>query len=93
MTTAFNSYVSSRLEESFRMNQSPDSPPVAAPHDNDAGLTAELVQIREALRGLRYGTVSIIIQDGVVVQIDRLEKRRVRRSDQRGPQSANGSRQ
>lgn len=40
----------------------------------------DLQQIREALRGLRYGSVSIIIQDGVVVQIDRTEKKRVRRN-------------
>jgi hypothetical protein len=38
----------------------------------------ELAQIREALRGLRFGAVNIIVQDGVVVQIDRTEKRRVR---------------
>ena len=42
---------------------------------------AEWNQIRDAVRGLRFGTVSIIIQDGVVVQIDRLEKRRIRRSE------------
>ena len=38
----------------------------------------EVAQIREALRGLQFGTVTIIVQDGVVVQIDRTEKRRVR---------------
>lgn len=41
----------------------------------------ELAQIREALRGLRFGAVNIIVQDGVVVQIDRTEKRRVRGLD------------
>lgn len=35
--------------------------------------------IVEALRGLRFGVVSVVVQDGVVVQIDRTEKRRVRR--------------
>ena len=40
----------------------------------------ELQHIREALRGLSFGTVSIVVQDGVVVQIDRTEKRRLRRS-------------
>jgi hypothetical protein len=34
--------------------------------------------IRDALRGLRFGTVSIVVQDGLVVQIDRTEKRRLR---------------
>ena len=39
----------------------------------------EMQQIRDALRGLRYGVVNIVVQDGVIVQIDRTEKRRIRR--------------
>lgn len=35
-------------------------------------------QIQDALRGLRYGSVNIIVQDGVIVQVDRTEKRRLR---------------
>ena len=42
----------------------------------------EVQQIREALRGLRFGAVNVIVQDGVVVQIDRTEKRRLRRPEQ-----------
>ena len=30
--------------------------------------------ISAALRGLRYGTVTAIVQDGVVVQVERREK-------------------
>ncbi len=42
----------------------------------------ELAQIREALQGMRFGTVNIVVQDGVVVQIDRTEKKRlVRRGE------------
>jgi hypothetical protein len=37
-----------------------------------------LSQIRDSLRGLRFGSVNIIVQDGVVIQIDRTEKRRLR---------------
>jgi hypothetical protein len=37
-----------------------------------------LHQIRDSLRGLRFGSVNIIVQDGVVIQIDRTEKRRLR---------------
>lgn len=37
-----------------------------------------LQQISHLLSGLRYGSVNIIVQDGVVVQIDRTEKHRVR---------------
>ena len=36
-------------------------------------------QIEESLRGLRFGQVTITVQDGVVVQIDRLERTRVQR--------------
>jgi len=36
-----------------------------------------LDQVRDALRGLRFGQVTIIVQDGQVVQIDRLDRRRV----------------
>jgi len=50
------------------------SPPAEAPSD------AAWEQIRDALRGLKFGAISIIVQDGVVVQIERTEKRRIRRS-------------
>ena len=36
--------------------------------------------IRDALKGLKFGVVSIIVQDGIVVQIDRTEKRRLTRA-------------
>ncbi len=35
-------------------------------------------QIRESLRGLKFGSVNIIVQDGVIIQIDRTEKKRLR---------------
>jgi hypothetical protein len=38
----------------------------------------EIAAIRQSLQGLRYGIVQIIVQDGVIVQIDRTEKRRLR---------------
>jgi hypothetical protein len=37
-----------------------------------------LNQIRDSLRGLQFGSVNIIVQDGVVIQIDRTEKKRLR---------------
>lgn len=40
---------------------------------------SELQQIRDALSGLRFGSVTIVVQDGVVVQIDRTEKKRLQR--------------
>jgi hypothetical protein len=38
-----------------------------------------LRRIGEALHGLRYGSVLAIVQDGVVVQIERTEKTRIGR--------------
>lgn len=49
---------------------------VAALNDD---VTEEAVdQIRESLRGLKFGSVNIIVQDGVIIQIDRTEKKRLR---------------
>ncbi|HUQ00993.1 MAG TPA: YezD family protein [Kofleriaceae bacterium] len=42
-------------------------------------LTVALEHVRTALRGLAYGTVTISVQDRVVVQIDRNEKLRLDR--------------
>lgn len=38
-----------------------------------------LRQIEEALRGLQFGQVTVIVQDGVVVQVERTERRRLAR--------------
>jgi hypothetical protein len=40
-----------------------------------------LDRIQTALRGLRYGTVTAVVQDGVVVQVDRTEKFRIEKRD------------
>lgn len=63
------------------MSQPTDTRNAVVHQSGDAVTGSEWTQIRDALRGLRFGTVSIIVQDGVVVQIDRLEKRRIRRGD------------
>lgn len=54
---------------------------LSAVETREAERELELEQIRESLRGLRFGTLHIIVQDGVIVQIDRTEKRRLRRGD------------
>ena len=55
------------------------SPGPHSPHRTDASSDSELQQIRQALAGLRFGSVTIVVQDGVVVQIDRTEKKRLQR--------------
>ena len=43
-----------------------------------------LDRIHAALRGLRYGTVTAVVQDGVVVQVERTEKIRFEQRPARG---------
>lgn len=44
-----------------------------------ADVEQTLIHVREALRGLQYGEISIVVQDGVVLQIERTERTRIRR--------------
>jgi hypothetical protein len=37
---------------------------------------AALDYIQEALKGLRFGEVTVIVQDGYIVQVERTERRR-----------------
>lgn len=52
--------------------------PHRVPRD-DSRTAQALGKVREALDGLRYGTVTIVVQDGVVVQVERTEKVRIAR--------------
>jgi hypothetical protein len=54
------------------------SPP---PEPADAGRDhrTALRHVEEALRGLQFGTVTLTVQDGVVVQVERTERRRLQR--------------
>jgi hypothetical protein len=54
--------------------------PGAAAAEQAATADDVINQIRDSLRGLRFGSVNIIVQDGVIIQIDRTEKRRIRNS-------------
>ena len=38
-----------------------------------------LERVREALKGLRYGAVTVIVQDGVIVQVERTDRVRLPR--------------
>jgi hypothetical protein len=38
----------------------------------------DLDHVRSAIEGIRFGEVRVIIQDGVIVQIERVEKQRLR---------------
>ena len=60
------------------MNTPSPSPPLP-----ESTLTA----ISQALAGLRYGQVTIIVQDGRVLQIDRTDRRRLGPLDTSGTAS------
>ncbi len=46
----------------------------------DSGSVAYAVnRVREAIDGLRYGEVRVVVQDGVIVQVERTEKLRIER--------------
>jgi hypothetical protein len=44
-------------------------------------LDQAIEHIRQALVGLQFGEVSVIVQDGVVVQVERIERKRFRRGE------------
>lgn len=59
--------------------------PIGEERDSAGDFTLE--EVRASLKNLRYGSVTIIVQDGVIIQIDRTEKRRLthpRRANHRG---------
>ena len=55
-----------------------DSHTPCRPDCADGKDSPELDAIRNALKGLKYGNVNIIVQDGFIVQIERTEKHRLR---------------
>jgi hypothetical protein len=59
-------------------NHRTDAAVAAAPDGGNSQEQIALDHIRDALRGLRFGLVQVIVQDGVVIQIERTERRRLR---------------
>ena len=49
----------------------------------DGEFGSALKQVAHALHGLQYGTVTIIVQDGIPIQVERTEKKRLRRPARR----------
>jgi len=69
-------------EEDLSMENAHDDGPSPAPAFERS--REALDRIHAALRGLRYGTVTAVVQDGVVVQVERTEKIRLERRAGRG---------
>ena len=58
------------------MIRNPTPPPPGSEAANQ--IEESLASVREALFGLRYGTVSVTVHEGRVVQIDVTEKKRLK---------------
>jgi hypothetical protein len=60
----------------------PKAPRLSRPDRGHAHRVLE--RVREALHGLQYGEVTVIVQDGVIVQVERTDRMRLprRRSDE-----------
>jgi len=54
-----------------------EAPTTRAGDDERQDRDEMLERVQAALRGIRFGTVTVVIQDGVVVQIERMEKLRL----------------
>jgi hypothetical protein len=65
------------LRKTSAMSQNP-TPVTGAVNGSRLPSEDELREIAASLRGLRYGSVNIVVQDGVIIQIDRTEKKRLR---------------
>lgn len=62
----------------FRLEvQEPAREGATRSHDGALG------RIESALRGLEFGTVTAVVQNGVIVQVERTEKVRLQRTDRR----------
>jgi len=61
------------------MSQAAIESHATANHADESYAAHALARVREALSGLRYGEVTVIVQDGVVVQVERTEKLRLQR--------------
>jgi hypothetical protein len=63
------------------MSDRPANDTTSAISPNPRQLEPTLEHIRQALAGLQFGEVSISVQDGVVVQVERIERKRFRRGE------------
>jgi hypothetical protein len=56
-----------------------DPAPLSPPASREQNLRWALQQIEQSLRDLRFGALTLVVQDGVIVQVERTERHRYRR--------------
>lgn len=52
----------------------PPTPEASEGGDEDR---VSIDRVKDALRGLRYGEVTVVVQDGVIIQVERTERIRL----------------
>jgi hypothetical protein len=55
--------------------------PVSHPRPRRAEDPRVLVQIQDALRGMEHGKLTVVVQDGLIIQLERTDKVRLPRPD------------
>ncbi len=71
------------MSEKFRVNPPESTAATTGSRRNAPALDPAIEYVRQAMIGMQFGQVAIIVQDGVIVQIDRTERRRFRRGENR----------
>jgi hypothetical protein len=61
-----------------KKTSSPQNDQATALSAADPSADSVLEQIRHAIKSIRFGEIRVIIQDHVIVQIERVEKQRLR---------------
>ncbi|MHB1462459.1 MAG: YezD family protein [Armatimonadota bacterium] len=51
--------------------------PKQTSRDTERRMQVALEEIRKALEGLQFGSLTVVVQDGIVVQIDKTAKNRI----------------
>lgn len=55
--------------------------PVSQPRPRRAEDPRVLVQIRDALLGMEHGKLTVVVQDGLIIQLERTDKVRLPRKE------------
>ena len=63
-----------------------DPTAASAPATREQNLQWAWQQIEASLRDLRFGALTLVVQDGVIVQVERTERHRYRRAG--GPEAS-----
>ena len=61
------------------MAKTPEAPQPNPTGDRSFLTEEDKRQLFDAVNGIRHGWIQVFIQDGLIVQVDRLEKRRISR--------------